>query len=284
MGRPQSNGRNVVSDRASGQPAGNPQPRPLMLASTSRAADGGYLALSDLAEIAAAMNVAYRIVGGHMVTLLVAAHDVSDRVPLRETADADFGALPQVIADPRLPQALRGRGYTAAEGANRFVRRQEDAEGLLHLAIDILAPSYEGRLLSSQPHGDLFVDEIPGLAFALARRPTVVDLRVRLLGGGEVGMQLELPDLTSALCIKALAYRGRFADKDAVDLWRLMNAAYAAGLRSASWPTGPTGRDAAAVLERFFGRPSATGLRQVSRQPAEQARMRAMTHAVIALP
>src|SRR5690242_17228900 len=130
------------------------------------------------------MNAAYRIVGGHMVTLLVAAYGVSDQVPLRETADADFGAVPHVIADSRLPEALRGRGYTAAGAANRFVRRQEDAEGPLDLAIDILAPSYHGRLLSNQRHGDLIVDEIPGLAFALARPPVIVDLRVRLLGGG----------------------------------------------------------------------------------------------------
>lgn len=270
-----------MSEEGFGSVAERPETRSLVLASTSRAADGGYLALSDLAEIAAAMDAAYRIVGGHMVTLLVAAYGVSDQVPLRETADADFGAAPQVISDPRLPEALRGRGYTAAAAANRFVRRLEDAEGPLDLAIDILAPSYEGRLLPSQQHGDLFVDEIPGLAFALSRPPTMVDLQVRLLGSGEVGMCLELPDLMSAVCIKALAYRGRFADKDAVDLWRLMNAAYAADLSSTSWPTGPTGRDAARVLDRFFGRPGATGLPQVSRQPAEQARMRAMTRALI---
>jgi hypothetical protein len=83
-----------------------PAPR-LVLASTSRAADGGYLALSDLAQIAATLDADYRIIGGHMVTLLVAAHGVADQVPLRETLDADFGALPQVIADPRLSQVLR---------------------------------------------------------------------------------------------------------------------------------------------------------------------------------
>lgn len=93
-----------------------------------------------------------------------------------------------------------------------------------------------------------------------------------------------LPDLTSAICIKALAYRGRFAGKDAVDLWRLMNTAHAFGLRSDSWPTTATGRRAADVLTRFFGRPSGTGLAQVSRSRADQARMRTIVRAVVAAP
>ncbi len=195
------------------------------------------------------MGAEYRIVGGHMVTLLVAAYGVSDRVVMRETLDADFGAHPRVVADPRLSQALRDRNYVAPGAANRFVRQQEDAYGHLDLVIDILAPSYEGKLRSGQQHGDLVVDEIPGLAFVLSRPPVVVDVRVRLLDGRDVRMNLALPDIVSALCIKAFAYRGRYADKDAIDLWRLINTAHQAGLRSDSWPGTVSGRRAAEVLE-----------------------------------
>lgn len=253
----------------------------LALASTSRAADGGYLALTDLADIATALDVEYRVVGGHMVTLLVAACGVSDRVVMRETLDADFGALPEVVADPRLSRSLRDRSYTTPAAANRFVRQLEDAHGPLDLVIDILAPSYEGRLLSGRQHGDLVVDEIPGLALALSRPPVVLDLDVRLLGGSDASMRLALPDLASALCIKALAYRGRYADKDAVDLWRLMNAAYEAGLRSEAWPAGATGRAAAEVLKRFFGRRGATGLKQASSRREDHARMQAMIRTIV---
>lgn len=169
------------------------------------------------------------------------------------------------------------------DAANRFVRRDSDAYGAIDVTIDLLAPSYHGTLQTSQQYGDLFVDEIPGLSLALERRPTVVDLTVRLLAGGDLSMRLTLPDLVSALCIKALAYRGRFADKDAVDLWRLITATYSAGLRSDGWPTTATGRSAREVFARFFGRPGAPGLAQVSKRPAEQARMRAMTLAVVGL-
>lgn len=44
----------------------------LQLASMSRAQDASYLAMVDLAHVAAAFGDEYRIIGGHMVTLLVA--------------------------------------------------------------------------------------------------------------------------------------------------------------------------------------------------------------------
>jgi hypothetical protein len=252
----------------------------LTLVSTSRAADAGYLALADLAQIATAMDADYRIVGGHMVTLLVAVSGVTG-LAIRETLDADFGALPKVIGDPRLPAALHERGYRTPEAANRFVCRRRDEYGHLQLVIDILAPSYEGNLRAGQQHGELVVDEIPGLAFAMSRRPVVISIAVRLTGGGTLATRLVLPDLTSAICIKALAYRGRYADKDAVDLWRLLNVAYETGLRQAEWPTTVTGRAAADVLVRFFARRGAPGLRQVSVNRADQARMSAMILAVV---
>ncbi|WP_422734181.1 hypothetical protein ACN26Y_02480 [Micromonospora sp. WMMD558] len=102
------------------------EPRPVSLISTSRAADAGFLTLADLAQITTTLDLDYRIVGGHMVTLLVALHGVSAQVPLRETADADFAALPTVIADPRLPAALIERGYRSRKTANRFTRDTDD--------------------------------------------------------------------------------------------------------------------------------------------------------------
>jgi hypothetical protein len=130
----------------------------------------------------------------------------------------------------------------------------------------------------------LVVDEVPGLALALARPAATVALRVRISGGDELQMRILLPDLHSALCIKALAYRGRYADKDAVDLWRLINAAHAAGLTADAWPATPTGQDAADTLHRFFGRSGGAGLRQATRQASEHTHMRAIIQAVVPRP
>ncbi|MDT0530375.1 hypothetical protein RM555_15395 [Micromonospora sp. DSM 115977] len=256
-------------------------PKPVSVVSTSRAADTGFLTLADLAQITTALGLDYRIVGGHMVTLLVALHGVSEQVPLRETADADFAALPSVIADPRLPGALLERGYRSREAANRFTRDSADEYGQLSLVIDILAPSYRGALVPNQRHGDLVVDEVPGLVLALHRPAELLDVDVQLTNKGHLSMCVALPDVTSALCLKALAYRGRFAPKDAVDLWRLIHAAHAAGLRTADWPVSITGRQAADVLHRFFGTPDAAGLKQMSSSIADRTRMRALVREIV---
>jgi hypothetical protein len=259
-----------------------PASNTVSVVSTSRAADAGFLTLSDLASIAAELDLDYRIVGGHMVTLLTAAHGVAQQVPMRETVDADFAALPTVIADPRLPEALAERGYHPRDAANRFVRGHTDDIGQLTLIVDILAPSYQGTLVPNQRHGDLVVDEVPGLVLALHRPATLLDVSVELTGGEGISLHIALPDVLSALCLKALAYRGRFAAKDAVDLWRLLSAAYAAGVREADWPGSVTGRQAAQVLHRFFGAPGATGLKQLSAAPADRTRMQALVRHVVA--
>jgi hypothetical protein len=110
---------------------------------------------------------------------------------------------------------------------------------------------------------------------------TLVDVRVQLTSRKGLAMRLALPDLPAALCLKALAYRGRFAAKDAVDLWRLLTAAHAAGLRKEDWPGGTTGRKAAEVLHRFFGAPSGTGLKQMSSVRADRTRMQALVRQVV---
>jgi hypothetical protein len=184
--------------------------------------------------------------------------------------------------DPRLPEALAERGYHPGDAANRFVRGHTDDIGQLTLIVDILAPSYQGTLVPNQRHGDLVVDEVPGLVLALHRPATLLDVSVELTGGEGISLHIALPDVLSALCLKALAYRGRFAAKDAVDLWRLLSAAYAAGVREADWPGSVTGRQAAQVLHRFFGAPGATGLKQLSAAPADRTRMQALVRHVVA--
>jgi hypothetical protein len=261
----------------------------LDLLSLSRANDGAYWAAADIAAIAAELDVEYRLVGGNAVSLLVAVHGVSHLVPGRETADADLGSTPQVIADERLLQALLARGYRQSTG-NRFTRPHSlpeptrDADDTWDLVIDVLAPSYQGRLVSDQPYGRLVVDEVPGLSLALARPPTTVAAQVKLTSGHRLDLDLALPDVISALCMKALAYQGRYSDRDAVDIWRLLEAAYAAGVTADAWPSRPgNAADAAAVLRRHFGTPAAGGVRKVSANRADQARVRALVGRIVGL-
>ena len=248
------------------------------LASTSRANDAALRAAADIARIAATLDVEFRLVGGNAVTLLTAVHQVADRVPTRETADADFAAGYDVVADPRLLRALLEAGYEQ-EGGNRF-RRLDPHQGD-EMVIDVLAPSYEARLVPNQQHGELTVDEVPGVAFALQRPSTLVDVTATLTTGATVSVRLPLPDVVSALCLKAYAYGGRFAARDALDVWRLLEAAHAAGVRSQDWPTSATGRDAARILGQHFGRVASAGPTDASTDRRAQARIRALVVEVV---
>lgn len=248
--------------------------------STSRSGDAGYLAAKDLAEIAATLEVDYRLVGGNSVSLLVAASGAASTVPGRETADADFGAAFEVIGDPRLPAALIARGYDQF-GGNQFLRIVEDSSGRLELAVDLLVPSFSGQLETNQEYGGLSVDAIPGLAVALARPAVEVEVEALLTNGATLHTVLALPDLPSALCLKAYAYAGRLHARDALDIWRLLEAAAGSRVDSAAWPTGATGKDAARILHRSFGSIGSQALRHVSDDRAIQTRVRALVQQIV---
>jgi hypothetical protein len=168
------------------------------LAATSRSGDAGYLAAHDLAGIADELGLEYRLVGGVSVALLTQVHGVADRVPARETADADFGADTATIGDERLARALLDHGYVRVEG-NRFTREARRAGDTLPLAVDLLTPSYTGRLETNVGVGDLSVDAVPALGLALAAPPTAVRTRLTLTDGEILDFPLALPDVSAAL-------------------------------------------------------------------------------------
>jgi hypothetical protein len=166
-------------------------------------------------------------------------------------------------------------GCAQTEG-NRFIRYAGERE----LVIDVLAPSYESRLVPNQKHGDLYLDEIPGLRTALGEPPTHVEVAATLSDGTDLSMTLLLPDVAAALTLKALAYRGRFAATDAVDIHRLLEAANHAGRTVDDWPDRVEARDAAQILHQFFG--SATRPNRDLRTRA--ARVRALVGRLVPAP
>lgn len=161
----------------------------LDLIAGSRAEEAGYLALADIARLAEQTGIDYRIVGGQMVRLHVAASGAEDPA-LRQTLDADLGVGHQVAGDPALVDGLEGLGYEWPESANRFVRT---APGGQRLVIDLLAPSYGSRMQTTRRHGRWTVDEIPGLSFALALPGERVELHVRLLDDSTIDLIIVIP-------------------------------------------------------------------------------------------
>jgi hypothetical protein len=246
----------------------------LALTSMSRAQDAGYHALADVAVVAASLDVEYRIIGGHMVSLLVEAYEAT-RAPARETADADLAATFQVLGDPRLVPALMAQGYVQRAG-NRFARQ---GPGGLDLMVDLLAPSYTGTHNPNQPIGDLVVDEIPGLSFALSAIPTVLSLGIEMLSGQRREALVLVPGPVPALALKALAYRSRLAAKDALDVWRLLEVAAAARITPDEWAGAGVRSDARQVLHHSFGTRTAPGVKAASTDPVTRTRIAALVQA-----
>ncbi|MBZ2197901.1 hypothetical protein [Occultella gossypii] len=245
--------------------------------SPSAATDAAWLAAADIATIASTLEVKYRLVGGIAVTLLTHRYGVQDQVDARETADADMGVPKEVCGDDRLPAALLGLGYKR-EGGNRFVR----SDGDRNRTIDVLAPSPTVHLESNQPVGELSVDLIPGLTTALRLDPVQVSINAQLQDGSSVTMTLDLPHLIGALTLKAFAFKGRLQTSDAIDIWRLLVAADAAGITAADWPSTGDGKHAGALLHEHFGRTNAIAVRRALPRPADQANLRLLLRDVVA--
>jgi hypothetical protein len=254
------------------------EPRHVTLVSTSNAEDAAWLAVADVAGVAPAW-------GSTTASSVETASRCSSRstTPPRRfpgaTADADMGASFEVCADPRLVPALTALGYDRQSG-NRFIRTQ----GTHALVIDVLAPSYLGRLIPNQTHGDLVLDEIPGLLEALLLPPVNGAGRAVLTGTTQLDVQVSLPDVRAALVMKAHAYAGRLSDNDALDIWRLLQSASNAGHTAADWPTRSTARDAAVILHRHFATPSSGGPRRATPNRTNQARIRALIAKVVPNP
>ena len=238
----------------------------------SRAEEAGYLALADIAHLAAQIGIDYRIVGGQMVSLHVAASGADDPAP-RQTLDADLGVEQQVAGDPALVDGLQGLGYERPESANRFIRT---ARGGQRLVIDLLAPSYGSRMRTNRRHGQMTVDEIPGLSLALALPGERVELHIQLLDDSTIDLLTVIPEIPAALCVKVLGYADRLAAKDALDVWRLLAAYRMRVLAPPPWPDKGVRREAAKILRRDFGQVAGAGVRAATNSPAEQAQIRAL--------
>jgi hypothetical protein len=159
--------------------------------------------MCDLAAVADDVGIEYRLVGGQMVRLHVALADVPEPV-VRVTQDADMGIEATSARDPALVPGLEALGYTRPGASNRFIRTTDDD---LRLVIDVLAPAWGRRLVPNQQHGDIVLDEIPGLSLALARPGEQIDLTVTMLDGTAMSFPAVIPEINSALCLRRSAGR-----------------------------------------------------------------------------
>jgi hypothetical protein len=243
------------------------------LGASSVADDLGYVALYNLAQALDGVTSDYRVIGGHMVTMLAARWQLGAGL-YRETGDVDLGIPPIVARDHQIAGRLRNIGYVQVAG-NRFARELadipaglavKDCENVPQALIDVLVPAYSGRPRENvQVADDLFSTEVPGLHLALARPPVSIALELRRLNGQALHCELPFADEVSALVLKAFATNVRVKDTDIGDIWRCLEIANAAGLGPADFHRG-TPAEAAAVVRRLFGSRHGPAMRGLASQ------------------
>ena len=219
--------------------AGAPLTR-ITLGAASVADDLGYVALADLAQVLGGLTEDYRVIGGHMVTVLAARWELG-RELYRETNDVDLGVPPIVARDHNLVSGLKDLNYLQVAG-NRFARgltdipagmKERGGSGNPEALIDVLVPAYTGRARENVQIGkELFTTEVPGLQLALARPPVTITLELHRLNGEILQCELPFADEVSALVLKGLATKVLSKDTDVSDIWRCLEIAFAAGVGS----------------------------------------------------
>jgi hypothetical protein len=239
--------------------AGTPLTR-LTLGAASVADDLGYVALSDLARALGDIPADFRVIGGHMVTMLAARWQLGHEL-YRETGDVDLGLTPIVARDHHVVGRLKDLRYAQVAG-NRFARELSDIPVKIRdkedsprpeAFIDVLVPAYTSRARKNVQVGeDLFTTEVPGLQLALARPPVTITLELRRLNGEILQCELPFPDEISALVLKSLATTVRSKDTDTTDIWRCLEIAFAAGLGPADFTRGVRA-ETAEVIRSLFG-------------------------------
>ena len=275
--------------------AADPPLSHLVLSASSVADDLGYVALADLAQAVGDDASDYRVIGGHMVTVLAARWMLGADL-YRETGDADLGVTPVLARSIHLSGRLKALGYQQVAG-NRFARRMPDIPVTLagvkdaprQAVIDILIPAYTGRARQNvKISDDLVATEVPGLAAALSRPAVIMTLELERLAGETLHAALPFPDEVSALVLKGLATRVRVKPTDTTDIWRCLEIALAARVMPQDF--SHSGRDEAAVIIRaLFERRDGAGMTALAQElglsghAADQrfTRMRALIERVI---
>lgn len=265
----------------------------LVLQATSVADDVGFVALADMATGAASSE--YRLIGGHMLTMLVARWRLGVELD-RQTVDTDIGIPLSVAEDSAVVDNLLELGYEQTAG-DRFERPIADhgahrSGSGMKATIDVLVPSFTSRARPNRKFGErLVVTEVLGLSTALKRPAFIANVELHRLNGELLETVLKVSDEVSALTLKAFATRVRAKATDLVDVWRCLEIANTAACSPADFDETPESSEAAEIVRSLFRDRQGRSMQllinelQLSEQAADTrfTRIRALTDRVIGL-
>lgn len=244
----------------------------LTIASVSTAMDGGLTAVADISAILSATGLSdrSRLIGG--VTVLLHQLRLGLALPLRATADADFGIAPLLLRDGTLVAEIEAGGYRKIAG-NRWERTLPRGTTA---TVDLLIPSYTSRHRENVAVGDLVTTEVPGLADALRRPGISIDLDIVLTDRTTLTTTVVVPDAVATLGLKACARTVRDEERDSEDLWRCLEIAVADGIIVDTFRPDPAFETVRAILHREFS-PGGASLATVTRGLTDDARAKRTT-------
>lgn len=124
---------------------------------------------------------------------------------------------------------------------------------------------------------------MPGLAEALRRPGIEADVKIVLTDRATIHAQVMIPDAASTLGLKAWARAVRQEGRDAEDLWRCLEIAFADGVTAGTLNADETLAQIVPILQREFT-PGGTSLEIITAgvTQAEGARRRTRIRALLA--
>ncbi|MGJ9403049.1 hypothetical protein [Arthrobacter sp. KK5.5] len=212
----------------------------------------GYLGQQAIAR-AAADHGDYRIIGGHMVRLLLHVYPTSNAV-LRSTSDAD-AVLGSVDVVAPVTQNLGDDTFEKVKGSV-LIRTLDDGRQI-EINVFLARTGASTGIRAQSVPGVGQVDSLPELQFALMAPALVLNVKAILSESETIEYQTRIPNLEAALVLKAHSWRYRRSMKDLADLHSLLEIRDAHP--SAEWSVGdpdPIGfrKDAARILKDLASR------------------------------
>lgn len=160
----------------------------------------------------------YRLVGGHMVRLLLDVFPAA-RAVARSTVDADT-AVEDVEIIGQISAHLQDDQFEK-KSANLFVKRLDEDQ---QVEVNLLLARHDPMpgLKTQNVRGVGFVDTLPELTFAMMLDPIIVSIEAHLSDSEVITYETRIPTLEAALVLKAFSWRDRTSEKDLADLNTLL--------------------------------------------------------------
>ena len=89
-----------------------------------------------------------------------------------------------------------------------------------------------------------------------------LEIAAHLLDGTVIEFVTVVPNLMASICVKTVGYGDRRTQKDALDVWRLLEAYRLLFPSPSQWLQSGSAGDAAKILRRDFGQASGQGSAQ----------------------